>query len=193
MIPGESRASIHFLDARGRHEAHCVFCTGYRIDINDAALVDNALVGARVIEITTSPAINGGDIRRQVYGIFPSRVALLRLEDSRGKLVANYGYPNPYLGPSPPARTADEWEQLLASADRTVVLEALTWISGEHQSVPADSTDSDKAAALLIAAVRKRPTVNKRIMELTTSANPWLREAALLARQQLPGQAIPKE
>jgi hypothetical protein len=193
MIPGQSRAAIHFLSPDGTYQGHSDFATGWRIDIVDAALVDNELVGALVIEIKTGPSIHGAPIGRQVYGIFPGRVALLRIEDLDGKLETNgYGRPEPAFGPAPPPRSPEEWEALLVSSDRTKILEALTWIAGYHR-LPQDLQDSaereEKEAARVIEAVRKSATVQKRIAELATSENQWLREAARLAQDTLAKQA----
>lgn len=194
MIPGASAAAIHFLDANGKHEGHSEFCTGWRIDIRDAALVHNELIGAPVVVIQTAPAINGTSIGRQMYGILGNRIALLRLEDEDAKLLANcYEYPNHQIGPAPPTRTEAEWEELLLSSERARVLEALTWIGGRHATEPdpwAGRVFLEQAeAARLVAAVRKRPIVQKKIAELAVSENQWIREAAAMALEQFADKA----
>lgn len=190
VIPGNSGAVVHFLDGNGNHQAHSEFSTGWRIDMTDAALAQNDLIGAQVIEVHTAPSINGADIRRQIYGIFEHRVALLRIEDSRGKAQPNwYIHPNHQLGPKAPARTEEEWESLVLSSQPADVLEALVWIGGKHRSeserperdVHSEETENTQ----LVAAVRRRRAVQKQIAELVESENQWLREAAVLAQSEM--------
>jgi hypothetical protein len=199
LFEGSSAAAIHFLDSSGRYNGGSRFSVGGwglgfspGIGIKDAALLHHELVSAPVIEIQTVPSWNSDKITRQLYGIFENRVALLRIEDSNGKAVAN-SYGDALIGPMPPARTADAWEDLLHSPDRTRVLEALMWIGAwhwTHAEPPSQAVSAEQVAmGRLVVAVRKRPTVQQRMGELTTSANPWIREAAELAQEQIQKQA----
>jgi hypothetical protein len=191
VIPSASGARIHFFDSKGKYEGTSEFLTGWRIQILDAALVNHEIPGSAVIEIKTAPSINGASIGRQFYAIFENRVALIRVEDEDGKPIANcYRYPNHQLGPSPPIRTMEEWAELLRFSERVHVLEALVWMGGDHFTV-ADRERGEIAresleSVRLVAAVRNSQIVQKRIAELTVSENQWIREAAVLAQQQLP-------
>jgi hypothetical protein len=189
MIPGTSCAAVHFIDASGKLLNSVAFSTGWRIDLTSAKLVNEPLVKGDVIEVRSSPVINGRAVSRQLYGIIGSRVALLRLEDSRGKLAANiYGAPNHRIGPYPPKRSAAEWEQALASTQPMIVLEALAWLGGYHRDdlSPTDVYIEDLEAAKLVAAVRQRPAVRQRLGRLARSENAWIRQATKLALDQMP-------
>lgn len=168
-----------------------------------SAFVSNcAIIGANAIEVQTEAVFGGKDVRRQLYGILENRVALLRIEDASGNLLANeYQYSTHQIGPDPPTRTEEQWELLLCSSDRASVLEALTWIGGRHyegEQLPDFSLLSQREIAAekaesvrMAAAVRVRSAVQKRIGELATSDNPWIREAAELAMTQLPKKDLP--
>jgi hypothetical protein len=189
-IPVVSRAAVHFLDLNRRHLGCSDFSTGWRIDLKSATLRRDQDLGVHVIEILTAPVINGDDIRRQVYGVFDDRVALLRLEDSFGKLVENnYHNPNHTIGPDPLPRSADEWEQELLSSEPARVLESLTWLGGMHRSDLTSASDNigveDIIPARTVAELRKRSAVQKAIAELTRCPNRWIREAAQAAERKL--------
>jgi hypothetical protein len=188
MIPGTSSAAVHFIDASGKLLNSVAFSTGWRIDLESAQMVHEPLVKGDVIEVRSSPVINGNDIVRQVYGVIGRRVALLRLEDSHGKLIANfYHAPNHTIGPDVPKRSTAEWEQALASTKLMIVLEALAWLGGHHRDdlSPTDVYIEDLETAKLVAAVRQRPGVRKRLDRLTRSENTWLQQAAKMALEQL--------
>ncbi len=145
----------------------------------DAALLNLELLGATVIEIKTASAL-GPSTGRQIYGIFENRIGLLRIEDCDGKLIpSRYENREDQIGPSPPKRTKEEWEELLRSSEHTHVLEALTWIAGDH---PLDDLGRPEVPFALeyleylrlVVALRKSPILQKR------------KEAAILAQEQLP-------
>jgi len=187
VIPSGSTARIHFFDSNGRYQSTTEFGTGWRIQILDASLFSYEILGDPLIEVISGPSILGESIRRQYYGISKNRAALLRLEDENGKLAANsYEHSHWRLGPSPPVRTKGEWTELLNSLDSKQVLEALTWIGGHHRM-----ENVWNGSGSVVAAVRNSPAVQKRIGELTVSENQWIREAAVLAQEQLPKKAIP--
>jgi hypothetical protein len=177
-----SGARIHFLDATGQYESTFEFCPGYGIYLVDAAFGNHEIVGAPVIEIKTRIIDRAfsqwTSDTRQFYGIVDKRLALLRIESEEGKVLANrYDDSHVRLGPSPPERTKEQWEELLLSSDRVLVLEALTWIAGRNFTFLAE-------------AVRESLVVQKRIAELAESENEWIREAAVLAREQFQKKKI---
>jgi hypothetical protein len=185
FVPGQSYAAVHFLDDSGKLLSSVDFSTGWRIDIDDANLRFEPTVKGHVIDVRSSRTINGRDVCRQVYGINQGRVALLWLEDSGGKMMSNiYRSPNHTIGPDVPKRTAEEWEQALASAEPMVVLEALTWLGGEHRedlsAKPQNFVIEDVETAKLFAAVRQRPGVRKALDGLSRSKNQWIQQAAKL-------------
>jgi hypothetical protein len=183
-IPGSARLRIHFLDIDGSHIRVFEFWTGNRVSIHDAVFMEHDFLQVPVIEIKTHGWFEGGG--RQFYAVLRDRVTLLRFEGEAGKPVANsYHNMRPNIGPEPPNRTKQEWVDLLQSTDSCHVLEALVWIGGYHWNgfgEPPIRLD-------LIEGVRTNPIVQKRIGELTRSDNQWIREAAQLAREQLPKKA----
>jgi hypothetical protein len=115
-IPGISQAHIHLIDAFGHIVGQYSFSTGWRIDINDAAMESNPMVGETVIVVKTSPVINGADIATQYYAIQDDKVVLIRMEDNQGIALANhYGAPNHTIGPEAAKRTESEWANGLSS------------------------------------------------------------------------------
>jgi hypothetical protein len=190
MIPGVSRAAVHFLDSTGGYLGCSDFSTGWRIDLDSAIFRSDKVLGVQLIEILTKPIINGCDIRRQVYGVFDHRLALLRLEDSSGQLVVNNYYnPNHTIGPNASARMPDEWEQSLLSIEPARVLEALTWLGGEHRTNLTSALDNigveNVDSAKTVVEVRNRPNVRNAIDELCQSENQWIKEAAQTAQREL--------
>jgi hypothetical protein len=207
LLESKERVSgvcILFLNSQGKYKGSSEFHLGRSFlgglgrltmgpTMADAALVNHELLGATVIAIKTVESALGPVNGRQIYGIFENRVALLRIEDHDGNLVANhYIIREHQVGPSPPTRTKAEWEELVDSSDPTHVLEALTWIGGHHRADdiwrPEMFFESVESVRL-VTAVRNSPVVQKRIAELTTSDNQWIREAAVLALEQLPKKA----
>jgi len=180
MIPGSACAAMHFLDSQGKHLACSEIYTGNRCILDDVVFVYEELTACPVIKIRTSPSLHGS-YTQQIYGIIERRVALLRLADRDGSLRRVSYYPNPSFGSAPPNRDATEWEQLVLSPDVPRILEALTWIGGDH----ATSWQKEHESSRLVTAVRARPRVQQRIAALAESDNPWIREAAVDAQRQL--------
>jgi hypothetical protein len=188
-IPGISSAAVHVLSRSGAVLGSTKFSTGYRIDLQGAVYRNHPELG-KIIEVASAPTINGEDIRRQMYSIIDNRVALLRLEDGAGNLVLNsYSSPHYTIGPPPPDRTPEEWEESLDSDDTPVVLESLTWIGGYHRRnlnpPPANASVEETTAAQLAADVRQRAGVRQAIMRLSKSDIAWIREAAQAATKSL--------
>lgn len=189
-IPGNSSCSVHFLAAGGRHLGNVEFSTGWRIQIEGATFNFDKALGVPIIEVASAPSINGDDIRRQIYSVFGGRLALLRLEDSGGNLVQNdYWHPNHTIGPRTPLLAAEEWEQRLRGKDLAQVLEALTWIGGDHRldptPPPSDWCLEDSASVRRVIEVRQRPGVQREIARLAKSDHPWVKEAAQTALDEI--------
>jgi hypothetical protein len=190
VIPGESEAAVHFFDQAGRLVGSVAFSTGWRIGLTSANLHHEPALGGDVIEVCSGPAIGGADVARQFYGLFGSRVALLRLEDSAGAPAANdYRWPNHTIGPRVPMRTAEEWEAALLSGRPMEVLEALVWLGGEHRDPSADVAPGVHTERLeearLVAAVRQRPSVRNAVRDLARSDSRWIEQAATLVLRKL--------
>lgn len=166
IVPGESRAAVHFLSSTGNHLGCSDFSTGWRSDVVDAVLRHEAHVKDPIIEIQGSGVFSRSATTRLLYGIADNRVALIRVEDTDGTLRPNFG-----SGPEPPGRTVEEWEALLWSSEPVPVLEALTWV-GSFDREPMTP---------LIAHFREKTSIHDRIAELSESENQWIREAAILA------------
>ncbi|MBA4191110.1 MAG: hypothetical protein C0467_24255 [Planctomycetaceae bacterium] len=186
VIPGNSSATVHFFDRSGKLLNTVAFATGWRINIESATMRTDEALRGQLIEVRSGPAINGGDVCRQMYGVTGNRLALLWLEDSTGTLVPNtYFATNLTIGPLPPNRTAAEWEQALASTQPMLVLEALTWLGGYHlrdvNEGLGGAASEDLETAKLVAEFRQRPSVRKRIAELVQSKEQRTQRAAKLA------------
>lgn len=193
-IPGGSSAAVHVFDPAARHLTSCTFSTGWRIDLKTASLIKEPSLDTEVIEARTEPTRTTQNIpRRQIYGFVGSRVALIRLEGSKGEIFRNtYIYPNQTIGPPPPTRTPDQWEAALNSDDVIETLEALMWLGGRHLDSSDDSSmrmvhevvHEDVTAARLFAAVWQRQNVQKALDLLVESKNKWVSEAGKLAKKK---------
>jgi hypothetical protein len=191
-IPGTSSAAVHIFDSAARHLTSCTFSTGWRMELKTARLLEVPPLPAEVIEARTEPTRRTQHTpRRQFYGLIDSRLALIRLEGSKGDAFRNtYIYPNQMIGPAPPARTPDEWEAALKSNDYMVVLETLIWLGGRHldasddfsMRLVRDVSHEDVRDAKLFATVWQRGGVHKALDVLTSSKVQWVSEAAALAK-----------
>ena len=114
---------------------------------------------------------------------------LIRLEDSHGKLHINdYDALNHTIGFTEVGRSAEDWEESLITKDEAQSLATLTWLGGFHLKADADVAGNwheDLAEARLVEEVRARPAVKKIVNSLKDANNPWVREAARLAAEQM--------
>lgn len=179
MVPSSAHVYVHFLNTNGQHLGCSDFQVGNRTDLVSAKLGYDEVIGSHLIELKTCHTLGGYD-SRQFYAIRDQRVALLRIEDLKAEFIENYFYPKYVeIGPMPPVRTAEEWECVLQSSNLCGILEALMWIGGEHYY------DDALGRRDVLATVRGRYAVRKRISELATWENTWVREAAIAAQRRL--------
>lgn len=82
------------------------------------------------------------------------------------------------IGPTMPARSADDWQNALQSDDTAEVLSALIWLGGLHWDGQAPPYDEDKAEAEKVSALCSRDGVRQKLMELSHSTNLWVQMAA---------------
>jgi len=197
-VPGESAAKITVVAADGTIIARSRFSTGWRLDISDASIAPETTHGFPVIDVKSTPTINGREIYHQLYGIAAGRIVLLRLADEGGHAVRNaFAYANWTFGPRSPSRTVEDWEAELASTDPVLVLEALNWIGGVHldevewekeaslstrEGRPLPSSREDAADTAVIPLLRASAAVQVRIEKLLASTDPWVQDAAWLAK-----------
>jgi hypothetical protein len=95
-----------------------------------------------------------------------------------------YHAPNIAVGPRVPRRTAEEWETAPADTEAEI-LRTLYWIGGYHAApdpkpIP-NFLHEDLDEARLVADIHGRAGVQRRIVDLMQSRNPWVREAAAAA------------
>jgi hypothetical protein len=178
VVPGNSGAAVDFFDEDGVLINSTDFLTGWRITIDSALFHFDVSMNAYVIEVASGNYINGRDIERQCYGVIDGRIALLRLEDSEGKVVGRHFRSSKFtIGPDVPLQTPEQWERVLISNRKADVLEALAWLAaGAHLHRVA--RDQDKESADLVEEVLQRPAVRVALEELVRSDHPWISEAA---------------
>jgi len=190
-VPDTFDLVVHAFGEEGNHLSSASFSGGWRIVVNGAQAAGVAELRAPLLRLDSFPESNGRDVARQYYAVVRDRLVLVRLEDSEGRALENhYAAPNHTIGPRPPERTSQEWEEALESNDPVSILEVLVWLGGGH--APA-FTDPDprihresRAEADLVHAVRTSLPVRARVAELESSPNAWVRDAALLAAKALP-------
>jgi hypothetical protein len=189
MVPDDSEVTVHFFNESERLISSIDIATGWRMSPTSANLHFEPAINGQVIEVESAPTINGRDVRRQIYSPIDGRIALVRLEDSDGKVVSNfYHAPNHTIGPDVPKRTADEWEAALNAPRPTEVLEALIWLGGTHRDPATDEkqvSQEDLESASLAAEVRKRLGVRNLVRAMSENRQGWVREAAELALKEI--------
>jgi hypothetical protein len=183
VIPGGSGARIFVTDTKGNLLTESNFSTGWRIDIHDARWLEDGGHGFPCLVVSSSPCMGGGNMDSQYYALLDDTLALVRLEDSTGKIdSADYRYPNHTIGPSVPTRTAEKWEAALHSPEASEVLRTLVWLGGDHLDLPVRDGEHVYVGALenafLVRTVRARPSVRTAVETLTRCEDIWVKEAA---------------
>jgi hypothetical protein len=171
VVPGESRAAVHFLGSTGEPWGYSDFSIS-NCDVVDAAFRWEPKVNERVIELWVSHP--GYSLpTRLVYGVCDDRVALIRVEDRNGETAPSSTMSRSLFGPMPPHRSASECEEQLGSDRPSTVLEALS------------SMYLFDHGLVLVDDLRYTPSLRERTTELCRSDNPWIREAAASALFEL--------
>jgi hypothetical protein len=172
-IPGGSAARTFVFDAKGRPLKHCLFDTGWRINIEDARWLEDSGHGFPCLLVCSRPSINGADVTAQYHALLEDGFGLVRLEDSAGQFVEGH----PTIGPPVPERTLEEWESALRSSDQAEVLRSLVWLGG-HAKLPIRDEQLRLEDVTRGSATRAQPGVRSAVEALTRSEDRWVREAA---------------
>jgi len=185
MIPGSAKVYLHFFDSNARHLGCTDFHVGGRTDLESASYRYEPLVATLILELQTQATLHGYD-GRQFYVLRDQRVALMRWENREGKLWrTRYDEKWASVGCLPPNRSANEWEDLLMSDNACDILEALTWIGGDHRTSNWNQKTKKYDSTELAVSVRALTRVQNRIAALAKSENVWHKEAAILAQEHL--------
>lgn len=184
-IPSAYELRVHVFGSDAKHLGSQWFLAGWRLVASDARVSEIEGYSFPCIEVACGPVIGGPDIWKQFYALGDDGVALIRLENRNGEAVRNrFSAPSHTIGPAPPTRTPEEWENLLDSEDHLFTLEALAWLGGIHIDLDGDKPDFKHESiteARLFKATRGRAGVVEALRRLVRSKNPWIREAAALA------------
>lgn len=188
-IPGDSRLQISVFDTDGKLLDSSEFGAGWRITLYGMKFIRVKDISGDVLEVKSGPFINGADVGNQYYAVVGDKMRLIRLEDSTKALRPNiYRSPNHTIGFTEVGRSAEDWERSLITKDEAQSLATLTWLGGWHigidEAVP-NSAHEDLSEARLVEEVRARPGVKKIVNALKHANNPWLREAARMAAEQM--------
>jgi hypothetical protein len=188
VIPGLSKARISVFDTEGHFLNSVEFQAGWRITIAGARILKTSPLGVPLIEILSHNVINGRDVARQIYGLIDDDVVLLRLEDSKSRILRNeYVASNWTIGPITPERPIEDWTNSLMSDNPIDVLRTLVWLGGKHWDLketsvfPGDPRSDVKKEAEYVNNVRAVERIQNRVKSLLESKNQWIREAAALA------------
>jgi hypothetical protein len=173
-------ARIFVLDLEGKLLSKSEFQVGWEVNLRDAHGLEDSGHGFRCLRLYCPSYLNDFQLPTQYYAFHDDALALIRLEDSGGKLVPGW-YRSPYaaIGPPVPERTPEEWEAALRSADRIEVLRTLIWLERRKSNTQA-------AAAQLLEACA-RPGVRAAVEALTCSEDSWVREGAQQALEAVRG------
>jgi len=146
-VPDVSAVRVHLFDEAWNEILVEAYPTGYRFFLAEARVEESGPLkqDLLVVRVTSSgpfrvlasgqkkSALEPGDFQEQHYAFTGDRMALVRLEDDQGQLIANsYCWETPMKGGAVPERTQDEWIEALASGLTVEQLAALVWLSGSH-------------------------------------------------------------
>jgi len=189
-IPGDSRLRTSVFAKDGTLVSTSEFGAGWRLFLSNIRFTQVEGIAGEVLEVESTPAINGADIAKQYYALVGDQMRLIRLEDSSGVLTRNvYAAPNYTIGFTLIGRSASEWQNELKSNNSAEVLAALTWLEGLHLNVNRPEPfveDEYLSEAQLVDGLRARSSVKQVVNELRYSNNQWVREAAKAAAQTIP-------
>lgn len=172
-------ARVFVLDKAGRKLTDSRLRRCGVLDVEDAGWLQDSGHGFPCLVVRSrpyNPYTEGADIAAQYYAFVGDDFSLVRLEDSAGKSAPVRHAYLARVGPRPPARTPERWEEALRSQDRAEVLGALVWLS--------TGRFDDAGAA---RATCSRPGVRAAVEALTRSEDRWVREAAEQAREAVYG------
>lgn len=188
-IPGDFPVVAHVFSSDGRPLTITSFSGGWRMIWVSTRVMPAGPAGASCIVAESKSSLSGENVGRQYYGLLKDRVVLLRLEDEQGAFVPNsYWTSNLRIGPEPPDRAPDLWEDSLHAQDPSEVLASLCWLAGEHWHAEGirESHHETAEACRQVADVRKRAGVKARLKVLENSTNSWIAEAARAASSTCP-------
>lgn len=188
-IPGESSGAVYLLSDKGKTLGQWHFSTGWRIDIEAAALSFDEKLQAHIITISTRAVINGRGVAKQYFALLDDKLYFIRMENSKGQILRNnYLSPNLTLGGKLPESTFAGWAALLASPKISLRLAALTYLNGIHMNPANPRTEVFSESlphAKLAREFRSAESTKKLMREYRLSSNKWLKQAADLAATPL--------
>ena len=171
MIPGESRLRIHVFDLAGHLLSQSDFSAGYRTSLT-AFNIRKEYLSPHDVLVVFGDYCFGGDPSEQDYVLVGNSIMLSHLERN-GQFDRN-DYLHPFgLGPRFSQRTPDDWEAALNSSDRGEVAAAVVWLGGRHWNGDPGPYDEDKPEAEKVSTLLARPSVKKRLNELSQTNDPW--------------------
>jgi hypothetical protein len=183
--PGSTSIRLTLFGSSGRMVSETTFTTGHRCYLDRVELERMRGGDYPVVILATGDGPGPGPgLSRQIYAMIDNTFSLVRLQGHDGKATRNRYYVQHFAcGPAIPQQTELGWELDLTSNDRWRILRALTWLGGiQLDAKPGDDTQQQQES-LLSRAVHKRAAVSARLGELMKDSDPWIREAAELARK----------
>lgn len=181
-IPGGSAAAIRYYDEKATLFKEWRFPVGWRISPDRAFLDFSPALGTDLLTLEMTRFVNGRYIKREYYSLTDQSVRLVRLENEEGQAVSNVYYMLTYeIGPRPVAASTDEeWARKLESADKPVVLEALTFLGARHFGDFSGAQGKGEFADM-VERVLTSERIQQIVAQLSESGNEWIRQAAKLA------------
>lgn len=182
-IPGNPILRLYLFDDAGNYLSTTDIHTGWRRSPQEVKIIETENIDGSTLMISSQ------DMRplvRHYYAFTGTQVALIRLEDGKGKIVRNiYAFSSsPDIGPETPQRSAQQWETALAGGHPVEVLETLVWLGGIHadpEQIDDFIAHEKLEDARLFQSVRVMPNVRQTLEQLKHSNNAWIKEAARLA------------
>lgn len=166
----------------GRRLLSSSFLTGWRINLLNGAIEYPSALNRPAIVLRTKPDINGKPVHRQFFVNVKDKLRLVRIENEGGRAFLNgYGADNWEIGMAPVERSVPGLLGLLRSTEPAEVLSALVFLGGEHGVKLLDLLKRESIRYPEFLTAFNDPEVMAEVAKLTQSANPWIKEAAVMA------------
>ena len=174
--PGESILQVHIFDNAGNLLNKQEFSTGWRAAITAIKIRSLDTIKQPTL-IVQGEYYFGGKPFYQYYALSGDQIVMVYNVTDYGFDRINYWMSNAQIGPMI-QRSADEWEEALESSDNIEILSALMWLSGPHSNIDPAGPKEAYSEERKFLMVRGRPSVQKRLVQLSESDNFWIKSAA---------------
>lgn len=171
FVPSQSEATVLFFDQNQKFLRADLTSMGYRAQLRGCDILEKPKIGSFIWRSEVRPEFQPHV--KVYFGLAGHRVALIRVETLQGDLLPNsFGIAHWGYGPKPQRFTKTSLLAALESPYPVVVLEALTWLGGDHLDEWKRLTPKN------FNQLKSNPAVTATVTRLKGSSEPWIEQAA---------------